>query len=245
MTKTMNFQNVNVTVAVMMFVMMLLGSTSAKAESQLDAKVYMTYADFVAGKSVSIDSLVDGSTHQICQIRQEDYQFRINTGDKKVNKLLKTKALIVEYGGQLYVNCRNLRRNGNPLEVYNYTQAFRYDGNKLCVVSHKTNDVALLADIAATATVIASPIEVALPAAVAGTVISMNMDRLSSYRCFCLDTDADEKGITPVVRMDDPYMYNVLKDSPELLERYKSLSNKRQRQSAANILPFLKEKGLI
>ncbi len=247
MTKKMNSRNVTTnSTAMLMFVMMfLLGSVSAQAESKLDAKVYMTYSDFVAGKAVSLDSLVGGRTHQICQIREEDYQFRIKTGDKEADNILKRQALVVEYGGQLYVNCRYLRCNDAPLEPSNYTQAYRYDGNKLCVVTHWLNTAAALAEIATDVTAVLSPLPVAIPAAVGSGVLSWNMDKLSSYRCYCLESEANEKGRTPVARMDDAFMSTVLTDSPELLERYKALSSKRQRQSAANILPFLKEKGLI
>ncbi len=245
MTK-FNFNKVTMSSTVMMFVMMLLlGGTSAKAESQLDAKVYMTYEDFVAGRSVSLSSLVEGRTNQICQVRQEDYQFRIKTGDKKTDKILKNKALVVEYGGQLYVNCRHLRCNNIPLDVRNYTQALRYDGNKLCVVSHKFNDGAIAADLVSSFTAAVAPLPVAIPAAATSVAICWNMDKLSSYRCYCLDSECNVKGKTPIVFMDDAYMSQVLTDSPDLLSRYNALSKKRQRQSAANILPFLKEKGLV
>ncbi len=244
MTKNV-FKKMSVGSTVMMFVMMLLVSTSAMAEGQLDAKVYMTYEDFVAGNAVSLDSLVDGRSRQICQIREEDYQYRIKTGDKKADKILKKEALVVEYGGQLYVNCRYLRCNGSALEINNYTQAYRYDGNKLCVVAHWMNTGAVLAGMAADVTSVVAPLPVSIPSAVGTGVIVWNLDKLSSYRCYSLDSKANEKGKTPIVRMDDEFMGNVLKDSPELLERFNAQKTKRQRLSAANILPFLKEKGLI
>ncbi len=243
--KKINLGNATFGSTVMMFVLMLLCTTSAFADSQLDAKVYMTYDDFVAGNFVSLDSLVGGRTRQICQFREEDYQVRIKTGDKEADKVLKYQALVVEYGGQLFVNCRYLRCNDLPLDPTNYTHAYRYDGNKLCVVSHWLNSCAVLADLATTVTTVVSPLPVAIPAAAASIAIECNMDRWSNYRCYCLDSNANAKGKTPVVRMDDTYMSNLLSDSPELLERYNALSKKRQRQSAANILPFLKEKGLI
>ncbi len=237
----------NVTASsIMMFVLLLLlGATPAQAESQLDAKVYMTYSDFAAGHAVSLDSLTGGRTHQICQIREEDYQFRIKTGDKEADNILKHQALVVEFGGQLYVNCRYLRCEGVPLDATNFTQAYRYDGNKLCVVSHWINTGAALAELATGVTAVVSPLPVAIPSAVTSGVIACNMDRLSSYRCYCLDSDANAKGKTEITRMDDAFMSRVLNDTPDLLSRYKSLDKKRQRQSAANILPFLKAKGLI
>jgi len=245
MKKMMVFGNANLGSVVMMLVMMLMVSISAKADSKLDAKVYMTYDDFVAGNAVSLDSIVGGRTQQICQFREEDYQVRIKTGDKEADKVLKYQALVVEYDGQLFVNCRYLRCKDIPLDACNYTHAYRYDGNKLCVVSHWINTGAVLGDLAATVTMVVSPLPVAIPAAATSIALEWNMDRLSNYRCYCLDSNANAKGKTAVVRMDDEYMSKVLSDSPELLSRYNALSKKRQRQSAANILPFLKEKGLI
>ncbi len=241
MKKIMVFGNAKV----MMMVILLMVSSSMMAESNLDAKVYMTYEDFVAGNAVSLDSIVGGRTQQICQFREEDYQVRIKTGDKEADKVLKYQALVVEYGGQLFVNCRYLRCNDIPLDACNYTHAYRYDGNKLCVVAHWLNTLAALGDMAATVTTVFSPLPVAIPAAAASVALEWNMDRLSNYRCYCLDSRANAKGKTAVVRMDDEYMGNILGDSPELLTRYNALSKKRQRQSAANILPFLREKGLI
>ncbi len=230
---------------VTMFVMMFLNAVTAKAGSQLEAKIYMTYSDFVKGKSISVDSLVNGRTHQILQLREEDYQIRVKSGDKEVDKILKQQALVLEYGGHLYVNSRYLRCNDIPLDVSNYTQAFRYDGNKLCVVAHWINTAAVLADLAGTVTAVVSPIEIAIPVAVGTAVLAWNFDKLCTYRCYCIDCDANAKGRTPVTRMDDAFMSNVLRDSPDLLARYNALDKKRQRTSAANILPFLKEKKLI
>ncbi len=240
-----NFKKTAIGSLVMMIMMLMVGGTSAQAQSQLDAKVYLTYADFVAGRALSVDSLVGGRTRQICQLRQEDYQVRIYTGDKEVDKILKQKALVVEYGGHLYVNCRYLRCNDIPLDVTNYTQALRYDGNKLCVISHWINTGVALAEMAADITAVVSPLPVAVPAAATAGVLAWNLDKLSNYRCYYLDSDANAKGKTPVVRIDDAFMDKILTDNPDLKERYHALSKKRQRQSAANIIPFLKEKGLV
>ncbi len=245
MTKMKFFGNVTISSTLLLFMLILLGNNAVHAQSRLDAKVYMTYADFVADKWVSVDSLVGGRTHQICQVKQEDYQFRIRTGNKEVDKILKQDALVVEYGGHLYVNCRHLRCNGSPLEVTNYTQAYRYDGNKLCVVSHWTNTGAALVGMAADVTAVVAPIHVSIPAATTAVAIAWNMDRMSNYRCYYLDSEPNAKGKTPIVRIDDVFMNDVLKGSPDLLQRYNALDKKRQRQSASNILPFLLEKGLI
>ena len=45
--------------------------------------------------------------------------------------------------------------------------------------------------------------------------------------------------------MNDEYMDHLLAHDGQLLARYHAVSNKTQRQSAANILPTLMAKGLV
>ncbi len=224
---------------------LLCGTMAMQAQSKMDARLCMTYADFVAGKWQSVDSLVNGRTKQIIQLKMEDHQFKIKTGDKQTDELIKKDALLIEYDGHLYANCRNLRYKDAPLDVRNYAQAYRYDGDKLCIVAHWVNGGAVLAGLAGDVVATVSPLPVSIPTAVGSTVIWLNMEKLSNFRCYYLDSDANEKGRTVVERMTDEFMAKTLSDSPQLLERYNALDKKRARQSAANILPFLKEKGLI
>ena len=68
---------------------------------------------------------------------------------------------------------------------------------------------------------------------------------LSKTVCYLIDNDADVKGKIPVTRMNDQYMENLLNDDAPLLEQYMAIHNKRSRQSSANVLPILMEKGLV
>ena len=45
--------------------------------------------------------------------------------------------------------------------------------------------------------------------------------------------------------MNDQYMENLLNNDAPMLEKYKAIDNKRDRQSAANVIPILMEKGLV
>ena len=86
------------------------------------------------------------------------------------------RNLSVEYGGHLYVNCRNLRCKEIPLDVNNYAQAYRYGENKLLVVAHWINGGAVLASLAGDIASIVAPDYIAIPSAVASTAIWINMD---------------------------------------------------------------------
>ena len=226
------------------FIMILLGCLPMMLQAQ-NARYCKSYSDFVANRWTPIESLTEGKTKQMCQIKFEDDQFKFSTGDKEADAILKKDVLVVEYMGHLYVNCRNLRCNDIVLDVTNYAQAYRYEGNKLCVVAHWINGGALLASIAGDVVSIAAPLPVAVPAGIASDVVWLNMDKFNSYRCYYLDQDANSKGKTEVVRINDEFLEKVLANDHALLERYNAVEKKNARQSAANILPVLKEKGLI
>ena len=222
----------------------LLGCLPMMLHAQ-NAKFCKSYSDFVANRWTPVESLTEGKTDQMCQIKFTDDQFKFSTGDKEADEILKKDVLVVEYMGHLYVNCRNLRCNDIVLDVSNYAQAYRYEGNKLCVVANWINGGAVLASLAGDVVSIAAPLPVAVPAEVASDVIWLNMDKFNSYRCYYLDQDANSKGKTAVVRINDEFVEKVLANDHALLERYNAVEKKNARQSAANILPALKEKGLI
>ena len=69
--------------------------------------------------------------------------------------------------------------------------------------------------------------------------------KLSDFACFLVDSNANEKGKTAITRINDEYMEKLLVDDTPLLDRYKAVKTKHNRQSAANILPILMEKGLV
>jgi hypothetical protein len=97
----------------------------------------MSYSDFVAGKWKSVDEL--STANQAVQIKAEDNQVRFKTGDKAADEVLKKEAFAVMYGDNLYVNCHNLRNDGISLDITGYTQAVRYDRDKVCVMAYKDN----------------------------------------------------------------------------------------------------------
>ena len=115
------------------------------------------------------------------------------------------------YGDQLYVNCRNLRNNGVRLDVSGYTQAVRYDKDKVCVMAYKIDDGSFFLGIGldvASVFVDNKAAKVGLGAAAIGTMIGNEF--LSKTVCYLVDNDADVKGKIPVTRMNDQYMENLL-----------------------------------
>ena len=132
------------------------------------------------------------------------------------------------------------------LETSKYVQAVRYDKNKLCIMSYRTDGLTALASLG---TLVGGVLvnDTALSLTLLGTSIGCDIanSKLSDFACFLVDSGANEKGKTAITRINDDYMEQLLANDTPLLERYKAVKTKHNRQSAANILPILMEKGLV
>ncbi len=209
-------------------------------------KYCMSYSDFVNDNWTPVEELTQGRTKRACQLKSLDNHYYFRTGDKAADKVLKKEAFAVMYGDQLYVNCRNLRNNGVRLDVTGYTQAVRYDKDKVCVMAYKIDDGSFFLGIGldvASVFVDNKAAKVGLEAAAIGTMIGNEF--LSKTVCYLVDNDADVNGKFAVTRINDQYMENLLNDDAPLLEQYMAIHSKRSRQSSANVLPILMEKGLV
>ena len=225
-------------------VLVLFCCLSAMAKAQV-VKYCMSYSDFVAGKWKPVESLTGGRTKQACQMKTVDNQVHLKTGDKEADKILKKEAFAVMYGGDLLVNCRNLRYKDVCLDASGYAHAVRYKGNKLCVMAYKINDAAFVLGLGADVASLFTPTPVSVGLSVGSTAMWCCRDYLNSMACYLVDSDANEKGKIPVTRINDSFMENLLANDAPLLEKYMAIGSKRNRQSAANILPVLMEKGMV
>ena len=74
----------------------LLGCLPMMLQAQ-NAKFCKSYSDFVANRWTPVESLTEGRTNQMCQVKFEDDQFKFSTGDKEADEILKKEVLVVEY----------------------------------------------------------------------------------------------------------------------------------------------------
>ena len=166
-------------------------------------KYCMSYSDFVNDNWIPVEELTQGRTKRACQLKSLDNHYYFRTGDKAADKVLKKEAFAVMYGDQLYVNCRNLRNNGVRLDVSGYTQAVRYDKDKVCVMAYKIDDGSFFLGIGldvASVFVDNKAAKVGLEAAAIGTMIGNEF--LSKTVCYLVDNDADAKGKFAVTRIN-------------------------------------------
>ena len=227
------------------FVLAFFCCLSLFAQAQV-AKYCMNYADFVADKWTPVEKLTEGRAMQACQLKTGDNYIYFRTGDKIADKVLKKEAFAVKYGDQLFVNCRNLRCKDIPLDISSYTQAVRYDNDKICVLAYKACSGPLLLSLGMdVAGFFVKDLATDIALTVGSTALWITGESLSDKVCYLLDDNANEKGKTAVTRMNDEFIGNLLANDADLLAKYNAVSAKHNRQSAANVLPILMEKGLV
>lgn len=226
-------------------VLVMMACCFALMSQAQDFKYCMSYEDFVANKWTPIDSLTQGRTLKFPEVKYDYNEYKIKTGDKVADKFLKKNVFAVSAGKQLYVNCRNMRHNDIVLDVMGYTQAYRYDHDKLCLAVYHINDGAFLLGLGADVASLFTSLPMSIALATTSTALWLASDKLNSFRCYLVDHNANEKGRYDVTRMNDEYMDHLLAHDGQLLARYHAISNKTERQSAANILPTLMAKGLV
>ena len=226
------------------FVMMMVSCLPTMMIAQ-PAKYCMTYSDYKTHNWNTIESLVDGRSEMLPQIKMDETDYKVKSGDKATDRILKKEVFAISFGKNLYVNCRNLRCNDIILDTQQYVQAYPYAGNKLLIAVYHINDGAFLLGLGADVASVFTPIGPSIALHSASAALWLNRSKLNSYRCYLIDTDANEKGRYPVTRIDDDYMTNLLSDDAHMLARYNAVSSKRDRQSASNVLAVLTEKGLV
>ena len=227
-----------------LIVMMMVSCLPTMMMAQ-PAKYCMTYSDYKAHNWNTIESLVNGRSEMIPQIKMDESDIKVKSGDKATDRILKKEVFAISFGKNLYVNCRNLRCKDIILDTQNYVQAYPYAGNKLLIAVYHINDGAFLLGLGADVASIFTPLGPSIALQTASTALWLNRSKLNSYRCYLIDTDANEKGRYAVTRIDDAYMTKLLSDDAHMLARYNAVSSKRERQSASNVLAVLSEKGLV
>ena len=209
------------------------------------AKYCMTYSDYKAHNWNTIESLVNGRSEMIPQIKMDESDIKVKSGDKEVDRILKKEVFAITFGKQLYVNCRNLRCKDIILDTQNYVQAYPYAGNKLLIAVYHINNGAFLMGLGADVASVFTPLGPSIALRSTSTALWLSRKKLDSHRCYLIDTDADGKGRYPVTRIDDDFMAKLLANDAHLLARYNAVSSKKERQSASNVLAVLTEKGLV
>lgn len=180
--------------------------------------------------------------------------YKLTTGDKATDKILKNVAFAVMQGNTIYINCYNLKfgktRFGNG-----YSKAARIGENDLLfvnalVVQHEQAEMAGAAG--AFGGIVGAYGGLAAAAAVGGVVGGVGGSVATSKRiknpvCYIITFGANGKGCYDIKSFGDQMMDKMLlsRDLIDLHNAYYEEKDKNKRRLAARILPILMEAGII
>lgn len=159
------------------------------------------------------------------------FEYDISTGDYSTDKKIRKEALLVYQGDSMYVNLRNIRcdkiRFGNGLAY-----GIPLIGKKILFISRRVSKKSFNKEM--------------YSQILFGLVGNLNTtaSNIKDKACYILDTNPNGK-YTDVLMVDDEMMKKLLVDDRELLNKYFMVKNQNERETPSNIIPLLKEKGLI
>ena len=190
-----------------------------------------SYGDWQEGNWVELQQLTRNAHSKSRQLWVGGNDYSFSTGDKATDKVLKKKAFAVEYNDTLYVNLRTLRyerqRFGNG-----YAMAMPYDGDKVMFVTYRIGKSVTWGRAAA-----------GVFFGVIGGAISAS-NALKDRVCYLIDNGGNGK-TTEIKLIGDRLIKEMLSEKPLERHRYMSVHDPDERESAAHVLPLLKEWGLV
>ncbi len=211
------------------FVCFILLVTALTVQAQ--GRFCKSYDDFVAGRWIEVSDLqpIHHSDSHKLWAGGNDYKFQ--TEDKALGKVIKKEAFVVEYDDTLYVNLRTLRYEGCRFGN-GYAMGLPYDGTKIMFVTHRIGRDAKNKQFASS-----------FFFGTVGAVVN-GSSQLKDRVCYLVDNNGNGKK-TDIKLINDTFMTYLLLQDESMLEKYRSEKKQKDRESAAHILPILKEKGLI
>jgi len=227
----------------LLFVMLCLTATV-----QAQVKICSSYDEYKAKQWKPYESLTEDRKPDSCRIKYDGMEFSIKTDDKEINQKLKKDVLLMSVDGQLFINSKPLRdEDGAVLPISHYTRALPYKGGKLLVISYHVTlgSVLELVNVGLDIGLIATGHYTIGGLFLAADLLLTNDRLMESHVLYLLDKGPNQKGKYIMTRLNDQFMEKLLRDDPVTFAKYQGRGTKGERQSAANILPILVNKGLI
>ena len=196
----------------------------------------MTYADYKEDRWTELDTLTVKERSRASKFWMGGNDFQIGATDDSLKKVLRKEAFAIAYGDTLLINCRKLRYEESSFGK-GYTLAHPYAGRKLCFVSSGPSNGSEYS-----AAIAGGILFGAVGAGIAGGLYSSS-DLRKTY-CFLLGHERRD-GTINVHRIDDKYMERYEQSSPDFYADYMSEKKQKKRQSAAHVLPLLRDWQLI
>jgi len=227
----------------LLFVMLCLASTV-----QAQVEVCMSYDDYKADKWKPYETLTEDRKPDSCRIKYDGTEFTIKTDDKEINQMIKKDIFMMSIDEQLFINSKPLRdEDGCVLPINRYTRAMPYKDGKLLVISYHVTlgSVLDLVNIGLDIGLLATGHYTAGGLFLAADLLLTDDNLMESHVLYLIEKGPNAKGKYIMTRINDQYMEKLLRDDPVTFAKYQGRGTKGERQSAANILPILVQKGMI
>lgn len=190
----------------------------------------MSYADYQSNHWITLDTLYVKERSLARQVWWGSGEFKLTTGNKSIDKLLKKEAFAVFFHDSIFVNESRILCNGVKI-AKGYTLAFPFGNSQLCYVSWDDN-------------LSAKQSEMAFASAMFG-VIGSGMLLPELANCCCYITKGEYRsGMIWAARVDEAYMQRLLSNHSSLLKQFMELKP-TDRTRASNVLPLLRAAGYI
>ena len=209
------------------FFILVVSSLQADAQS----RYCYSYEDYKSDNWIELPSIEFKHYSNSKELWTKKHEYYFTTGDKKTDKKLKNEAFIVQKGDSMFVNLSQMRCE-NVLFGKGFAYGMPLIGKKILFIS---NRVDMKAASRQTNTYMAFGLM--------GAMIAKSSN-IKVKACYILDTNPNGQ-YTDVLLIDDDVMRKLLADDKDLLNRYFKVADQNERETPSNILPLLREKGLI
>ena len=166
----------------------------------------------------------------------EGNDYKLTTGNKDLDNILKKEAFIVMQADTAYLNLHNIKHN--KLAICNaFTKAKRFNEHEL-IFTHQIVNKKILQEMTTAGFLL-------------GTIgrLSVAADHVDQIVCYLISSGADKKGYINTRIIDDQMIEemmekDIIKDGKLYLE-YLSKGKKVKRMLASHIIPILEKAGLL
>ena len=191
----------------------------------------INYEDYKSNNWIELPSIDFKHYSDSKQLWSEKHEYHFTTGDRKIDKRLRKEAFVIQKGDSMFVNLNHLR-----CEKVLFGNGFAYGlpliGKKILFISNRV-DIKTASHQTYTY----------FTFGLMGALISKSSN-IKTKACYILDTKPSGRH-TDVLIIDDEVMRKLLAEDKELLDKYFMVTDQDERETPSNILPLLKEKGLI
>ena len=195
----------------------------------------LSYTDFQENNWVELDTLFIKHHSRRRQILIGGGEYKLTTGNKPTDKILRIEAFIVEYHDTLFVNCEKLQFDDQEYGK-GYAVALRFGGKKLCLAGITKEEIRNVGNNSALMGVFGGAIGGSIAA-------SDNNKALQEQKCYVTKIEL-RSGQVKLEMVNDAFMQLYLLERTDLLEEYHKLSAK-ERLRASNILPIFRRAGFV